>query len=123
MIDWNQTFAGITYGTTTSPYPDRPRDRVIFITQPVIQVFWKSMDPPLYPAVSNGLVSWWRFDETSGTTASPSIGSHNGTLTSPASFGTGKFGNAVIFTGAENSKANFPAAAGILEKHSVHPCG
>ena len=75
------------------------------------------MDPPLStPEVSNGLVSWWRFDETSGTTASPSTGSHNGTLNSPASFGSGKFGNAVIFTGATGSRATFPAAAGNLGK-------
>ena len=31
--------------------------------------------------VTDGLVSWWKFDETSGTTASDSIGSNDGTLT------------------------------------------
>ena len=69
-----------------------------------------------YPALSNGLVSWWRFDEASGTTASPAFGSHSGTVSSPASFGTGKFGNALILTGADGSKATFPAAAGNLGK-------
>jgi len=31
--------------------------------------------------VTDGLVSWWKFDETSGTTAADSYGSNNGTLT------------------------------------------
>jgi len=31
--------------------------------------------------VTNGLVSWWKFDETSGTTAGDSAGSNDGTLT------------------------------------------
>ena len=117
VIDWNQTFAGITYGDNNFSLSGSASGSS--------NLYYSSSDPSIleingstveYPAVSNGLVSWWRFDETSGTTASPSTGSHNGTLNSPASFGTGKFGNAVVLTGATGSRATFPAAAGNLGK-------
>ena len=117
VIDWNQTFAGITYGDNNfSLSGSATGSSNLYYSSSDSSILEINGSTVEYPAVSNGLVSWWRFDETTGTTASPSIGSHNGTLTSPASFGTGKFGNAVIFTGAENSKANFPAAAGNLGK-------
>ena len=117
VIDWNQTFAGITYGDanfslsgtatgSSNLYYSSSDSSILEINGSTVE----------YPAVSNGLVSWWRFDETSGTTASPSTGSHNGTLNSPASFGSGKFGNAVVLTGATGSRATFPAAAGNLGK-------
>ena len=117
VIDWNQTFAGITYGDnnfslsgtasgSSNLYYSSSDSSILEINGSTVE----------YPAVSNGLVSWWRFDETSGTTAFPSTGSHNGTLNSPASFGTGKFGNAVVLTGATGSRATFPAAAGNLGK-------
>jgi hypothetical protein len=68
VIDWNQTFAGITYGdnnfllsgTATGSnnlYYSSSDSSILEINGSTIE----------YPAVSNGLVSWWRFDETSGS--------------------------------------------------------
>ena len=59
----------------------------------------------------NSLAGYWKFDESSGTTASDSSGNGNtGTLTSGASFTSGKFGNAVSLNGINNyvSFANSP---------------
>ena len=117
VIDWNQTFAGITYGDNNfSLSGSASGSSNLYYSSSDSSILEINGSTVEYPAVSNGLVSWWRFDETSGTTASPSTGSHNGTLNSPASFGTGKFGNAVVLTGATGSRATFPAAAGNLGK-------
>lgn len=48
------------------------------------------------PSAYADLVAYWKFDETSGTTAANSSGSvtnYNGTLTGGATFAPGKFGN------------------------------
>jgi hypothetical protein len=43
--------------------------------------------------ITTGLVGWWKLDEGAGTTASDSSGNaHNGTLTSGATWATGKIG-------------------------------
>jgi hypothetical protein len=48
-----------------------------------------------------GLVGWWKFDETQGTTAKDSSGgNHNGTLVGNARFGKGKHGGAIDLDGA-----------------------
>lgn len=53
-----------------------------------------SFSPP------SGLVGWWRFDETGGSTAyDSSSGGNTGTLNGPVSFTAGKYGNAAYFTG------------------------
>jgi len=50
-----------------------------------------------------GLVSYWKFDETSGTTASDSSGNNNnGTLINGPAWTTGKIGNALQFDGAND---------------------
>ena len=85
VIDWNQTFAGITYGDNNfSLSGSATGSSNLYYSSSdssILEINGTSVE---YPEVSNGLVSWWRFDETSGTTASPSIGSHIGTLNSPA---------------------------------------
>jgi len=48
-----------------------------------------------------GLVGWWKFDETQGTTAKDSSGgNHNGTLVGNVKFGKGKIGGAIDLDGA-----------------------
>jgi len=45
------------------------------------------------------LVSWWKFDESSGTIASDSADSNPATVYNPATFVSGKIGNALKFNG------------------------
>ena len=53
--------------------------------------------PDLAPVDSTGLVGYWKFDETSGTTAMDSSTSmNNGTLTTGATFGGAAFPNATF---------------------------
>jgi hypothetical protein len=48
-----------------------------------------------------GLVGWWKFDETQGTTAKDSSGNnHNGTLVGNAKWAHGRIGGAVALDGA-----------------------
>jgi hypothetical protein len=47
---------------------------------------------------TQGMISYWKMDETSGTTASDSKDSNPGTLSSGASFVSGKVGNAVYIS-------------------------
>jgi len=48
-----------------------------------------------------GLVGWWKFDETQGTTTKDSSGGHHdGTLVGNAKFGPGKHGGAIDLDGA-----------------------
>ena len=47
------------------------------------------MGPALAGAASPGPVGWWKFDETSGTTAADSVGGRNGTLLPPDPNGKG----------------------------------
>ena len=48
------------------------------------------------------LVSQWKFDETSGTTAADSVGANNGTIKNGAAFTAGKIGNGLSFNGTNN---------------------
>jgi Concanavalin A-like lectin/glucanases superfamily len=51
-------------------------------------------------APSSGLVGWWKFDETSGTSAADSSGNGNtGTLQAAASWTAGKINGALYFNG------------------------
>ena len=48
-----------------------------------------------------GLIGWWKFDETQGTTAKDSSGgNHNGTLAGNAKWAQGRIGGAVALDGA-----------------------
>jgi hypothetical protein len=50
----------------------------------------------------NGLINWWRFDESVGTTAIDSIGNTTATLVSNPTRVSGKFGNALYFDGSSS---------------------
>ena len=51
-------------------------------------------------SVTQGLVGWWKFDETNGTVAHDSSGNdNNGTLQGGAAWAQGKFGGALSFDG------------------------
>jgi outer membrane protein assembly factor BamB len=51
----------------------------------------------------NGLVGWWKFDESSGTTAYDSSGSNNhGFLTDGPTWASGKIGEALSFDGTDD---------------------
>jgi len=52
------------------------------------------------PFPTNGLVSWWKFDEGSGTTATDSIGSNNGDIQGDIDWVDGHFGGALEYPGA-----------------------
>jgi fibronectin type 3 domain-containing protein len=52
---------------------------------------------------ASDLAGWWKFDETNGTTAADSsVGGHNGTLQSSASWGAGTISNAVQLDGTSS---------------------
>ena len=60
------------------------------------------------------LALWYKFDETSGTTAAPLIGSGDMTLTNGASFASGINGNAIDYDGSNDyaESASGPTVAG-----------
>ena len=54
-------------------------------------------------ALLNGLVGWWKFDETNGTVAYDSSGNGNdGNLTGGPTWSTGKIGGALSFDGSDD---------------------
>jgi len=53
-------------------------------------------------ACPSGMVSYWNFDETSGTVASDSVGTNNGTLVNGPVWTTGKVGGALQFNGVDD---------------------
>lgn len=57
-----------------------------------------------------GLASWWRLDETSGSTASDAANGHNGTVSS-STWGAGKLGNALTLDGVDDGILAGTAAA------------
>ncbi len=73
-----------------------------------------------YADIATGLAGYWKFDETSGTTAADSSGSgNNGTLTNGPTWTTGRIDNALSFDGTNdyvtmgdptNSSLDFPAS-------------
>jgi len=53
---------------------------------------------------TNGLVAWWRFDETSGAKAADSSGNRNdGTLSGAPAWGPGRIDGALSFDGLDDS--------------------
>ena len=55
-------------------------------------------------ALMNGLVAWWKFDETNGTVAYDSSGNGNdGNLTNSPTWVNGKIGGALSFDGVDDS--------------------
>ena len=52
--------------------------------------------------ITTGLVSHWKLDETSGTIATDSAGTNNGTLTNGPTWVTGKLNNALSFDGTND---------------------
>ena len=52
--------------------------------------------------ITTGLVSHYKLDEASGTTAVDSTGANNGTLTNNPAWTTGKIGNGLSFDGTND---------------------
>ncbi len=73
--------------------------RQLKFTLPVIiSIFLVNVSLSGTVAESN-LVGWWKFDEGSGTTASDSAGSHNGSLQGSPQWTIGKIGGGIDFNG------------------------
>ena len=53
-------------------------------------------------ACPSGMISYWKLDETSGNTASDSIGNNDGTLRNNPIWATGQVGNALRFDGNDD---------------------
>jgi hypothetical protein len=51
----------------------------------------------------DGLVSYWKFDETSGTTSYDAVGSNDGTITGATINQTGKINTAYDFDGTDDN--------------------
>jgi len=54
------------------------------------------------PVVAIGMVSYWKFDETSGTTAYDAFGRNNGTVSGATWNSSGKVGGALSFDGVDD---------------------
>jgi hypothetical protein len=65
-----------------------------------------------YQIPTNGLIGYWKFDETSGTTATDSSGNNNSGIFSGSgvTWTIGKVGGAVNFAQNTYDRINFPAA-------------
>jgi hypothetical protein len=61
----------------------------------------KAFQPAVDTFPISGLVSWWKFDESSGTTCADSAGSNTGTTTNSPSFVSGHRGNAISLDGTQ----------------------
>lgn len=59
-------------------------------------------------------IAWWKFDETSGSTASATLGGIDGTLSGSATFSGGISGNALQLSTAGGSYARFGDNFGLL---------
>ena len=71
-------------------------------------------------ALTNGLQAYWRFNETSGTTAADASGNNrNGTMSGATFVAGGRFGNAAQFDGVDDIM-NFTSPAAL---RSVSPHG
>jgi hypothetical protein len=113
-LDWNQTIAGLTYGDSAfslSATPTGAGD--LFFGSSDSSIIEINGTTKTIHQLDNDLIHYWKFDETSGTSASPTRGTHSGTLGSLATFVDGKFGKALNLPGTNgNSKVVFPVAAG-----------
>lgn len=65
------------------------------------------------PLVCTGFVSYYKFDETSGSTADDRVGSNDGTAGSGSSIVTGKLGNARSFDGTTNGYVSVNSTYGL----------
>ncbi|MDO8523031.1 MAG: LamG-like jellyroll fold domain-containing protein [bacterium] len=57
---------------------------------------------PAEADITTGLVGWWKFDETSGTSAADSAGTNTGTLVGGPVWSAGKISNALNFDGVND---------------------
>ncbi len=68
---------------------------------------------------SNGLIAYWKFDESNGATAFDSSGNgNNGNLVNGPSWVIGKFGNAVSLNGM-NQYVNIPASSSLNSEWNI----
>jgi hypothetical protein len=68
----------------------------------------------------NGLVGYWKFDETSGTNlADATAGSHNATLGSGTVNQTGKIGKAVTYNNTGYATIPYAAFSSITDKETI----
>src|SRR3989338_39996 len=65
-----------------------------------------------------GAISYWKLDETSGTTAYDSFGTNNGTLYNSPTWTSGKFNNALNFTGGTGTDADYVQ---VNNSYSINP--
>ncbi len=88
--------------TYDSPYLSADYDSpVVTITNTSNETLTLDFSIPGYPTQDNNLVGWWALDETSGTTASDSENTYDGTV-SGASWTTGNINNALSFDGVDD---------------------
>ena len=77
-------------------YSAAPLSRLILLVSMVLVV----VGPSVPASAQQDLVAHWTFDETSGTTASDSVGSNDGTLQGDATWDTdGKYGGSLLLDG------------------------
>lgn len=98
--------AGVT--TTNFSDPGVTSGTTYYYVVSTLNVSGEGTNSPSASATPFDLYGYWKFDETSGTTAADVTGTHNATLAAGATWVAGKFNNAIHFNAAATSYANFP---------------
>jgi len=92
LYGWGQLGEGIDEATVTVTV-DPPQVIIISIIR---------ASAPSTPTCPAGMISYWKFDEVSGTTAFDSIDANNGTLVNGPVWTTGIVGGALNFDGVDD---------------------
>lgn len=72
-------------------------------------------------ALTDNIISYYKLDETTGTTVTDSVGNQNGTLQSNSAFGTGKINNGFVTSSDQSSNAGILFGANASHDLSQYP--
>ena len=72
-------------------------------------------------ALTDNIISYYKLDETTGTTVTDSVGNQNGTLQSNSAFGTGKINNGLVTSSDKSSNAGILFGANDSHDISQYP--
>ncbi len=95
--------------------------RKLFCLISFVLVLWLVMGPSITYG-QEGLIGYWKFDETSGTTAEDSVGAdNNGTLSDNVEWqpGSGVSGGALLLDGTSTAHVEFPSTGMLASSGTV----
>ena len=74
---------------------------------------WWLLSGLAYADITSNLQGYWKFNESSGTTADASGNGNTGTLGGTAAYGAGKYGNGIVFTGSSTNAVSYGTGASL----------